>query len=249
MEVLAARGREVHAARVWLPLGHPSWESYCPTECISRALAYRLRDVARALAAIHGAVAVGTETSRTRDTGPAAAATPDYSLSQRALIAVSSRSDDVAELITRRLAALAHNGLQALDAATVRAVLRQAVPNVCPAPPPPPADRRRPRPSPPCAPSPKPRRQRPLGRRADAAPAYLSGTAAADVLATLCIAIGETRDRRARRPPLRDVRDCRAHGSPVTGKLQPTMASSGSARPSWPAVSAWCWARICSSTS
>jgi hypothetical protein len=86
--VLAARVRDAHAAHVWVPLGHSSWESYCDTEFgISRAQAYRLLDVARALTAIHGAAA-GTETSRTRDTDPAAAAL-DYGLSQRALIAVS----------------------------------------------------------------------------------------------------------------------------------------------------------------
>jgi hypothetical protein len=96
--VLAARVRDTHAAHVWLPLGHSSWESYCDAEFgISRAQAYRLLDVARSLAAIHGAVTAGTETSRTRDTGPAAAAALDYGLSQRALIAVSSRSSDVAE--------------------------------------------------------------------------------------------------------------------------------------------------------
>ncbi|MFJ4519147.1 hypothetical protein [Streptomyces sp. NPDC088816] len=54
---------------------------------------------ARALGAIHGAVAAGTDLSRTRDTGPAVAAAFDYGLSQRALIAVSSRTGDVAELI------------------------------------------------------------------------------------------------------------------------------------------------------
>ncbi|MCP9213481.1 hypothetical protein [Streptomyces cucumeris] len=88
--VLAARVRDAHAARVWVPLGHSSWESYCDAEFgISRAQAYRLLDVARALAAIHGAIAAGTETSRTRDSGPAAATALDYGLSQRALIAVS----------------------------------------------------------------------------------------------------------------------------------------------------------------
>ncbi|MFF2852079.1 hypothetical protein ACFVT5_38005 [Streptomyces sp. NPDC058001] len=98
MAVLAARVRDVHAARVRGPLGHPSWESYCQAEFgISRARAYRLLDVARALAAIHGAVAAGTQTSRTRDTGPAAAAALDYGLSRRALTAVSSRADIVAE--------------------------------------------------------------------------------------------------------------------------------------------------------
>ncbi|MET9804248.1 hypothetical protein [Streptomyces sp. NPDC006368] len=43
-------------------------------------------------------------------------------------------------MITRRLATLAHSGLQALDTATVRAVVRQAVRDVRTAPPPPPAD-------------------------------------------------------------------------------------------------------------
>ncbi|MFF6995947.1 hypothetical protein ACFY93_13485 [Streptomyces sp. NPDC008313] len=54
------------AARAWLPLGHGSWESYCAAELdISRAQACRLLDVARSLAAIHGAVTAGIETSRT----------------------------------------------------------------------------------------------------------------------------------------------------------------------------------------
>lgn len=94
--VLAARVRDAHAARVWVPLGHSSWESYCDAEFgISRAQAYRLLDVARSLTAIHEAVTTGTETSRMRDTGPAAAAALDYGLSQRALIAVSGRTGDV----------------------------------------------------------------------------------------------------------------------------------------------------------
>ncbi|MEV6029391.1 hypothetical protein [Streptomyces sp. NPDC052036] len=64
--VLAARVRDAHAARAWLPLGFTSWETYSQAEFgISRAQAYRLLDVARALAAIHDAVAAGTETSRT----------------------------------------------------------------------------------------------------------------------------------------------------------------------------------------
>ncbi|MFF8617454.1 hypothetical protein [Streptomyces sp. NPDC015350] len=65
----------------------PSWESYCAAEFgISRAQVYRLLDVARALAAIHEAVTADTTVSRTRDTGPAAAAAAlDYGLSQRAL--------------------------------------------------------------------------------------------------------------------------------------------------------------------
>ncbi|MBW1603513.1 hypothetical protein JJV70_15655 [Streptomyces sp. JJ66] len=54
--VLAARVRDVHTARVWMSLGHSSWESYCRAEFgISRAQAYRLLDVAHALAAIHDA--------------------------------------------------------------------------------------------------------------------------------------------------------------------------------------------------
>ncbi|MFG2631841.1 hypothetical protein [Streptomyces sp. NPDC048473] len=55
--VLAARVRDAHAARVWIPLGFVSWESYCTKEFgISRAQAYRLLDVARALDAIQTAV-------------------------------------------------------------------------------------------------------------------------------------------------------------------------------------------------
>ncbi|MEU5971930.1 hypothetical protein [Streptomyces globisporus] len=97
--VLAARVHDAHAARVWLPLGYSSWESYCAAEFgISRAQAYRLLDVARALAAIHGAVTAGPQTSRTRDTNPGAAAALDYGLSPRALIAVSGRTDTVAEI-------------------------------------------------------------------------------------------------------------------------------------------------------
>jgi hypothetical protein len=68
---------------------------------ISRAQAYRLLDVARALAAIHGAVTAvtavtagtaGTRTSRTRDTGPAEAAALDYGRSQRALTVVPAEA-------------------------------------------------------------------------------------------------------------------------------------------------------------
>ncbi|MFF1360238.1 hypothetical protein [Streptomyces sp. NPDC058297] len=119
--VLAARVRDAHAVRVWLPLGYDSWESYCASEFgISRAQAYRLLDVARALAAIHGAVTAGTEVSPARDSDPGAVAALDFGLSQRALIAVSARSGDVAELIARRLATLAHSGLKALDGPTVR---------------------------------------------------------------------------------------------------------------------------------
>ncbi|MCX5166362.1 hypothetical protein OOK39_45945 [Streptomyces sp. NBC_00264] len=110
--LLAARVRDAHTARVWTPLGYGSWESYCDAEfAISRAQAYRLLDVARALAAIHDAVAAAPDLSRTRNSAPAAAAALDYGLSQRALIAVSSRTDTVAAVITRRLATLAHSGL------------------------------------------------------------------------------------------------------------------------------------------
>ncbi|MEU6285060.1 hypothetical protein [Streptomyces sp. NPDC047028] len=196
--ILAARVRDAHAARVWLPLGHSSWESYCQAEFgISRAQAYRLLDVARALAAIHDAVAAGPELSRTRDTDPGAAAALDYGLSQRGLIAVSGRTDAVAEIITRRLAALAHSGLQALDPAAVRAVVRQAVRDVRTAPPPAPAD-------PPADPAVAALRavvddlaacSHQLGElMLEVAPAYLSDTEAADVLALLCEQIGEPLD-------------------------------------------------------
>ena len=68
--VLAARVNNAHAARVWVPLGYGSRASCCEAEFgISRAQAYRLLDVARALTAVHGAVAAGTETSRTRECG------------------------------------------------------------------------------------------------------------------------------------------------------------------------------------
>ncbi|MEU2357899.1 hypothetical protein ABZ599_33820 [Streptomyces misionensis] len=195
--VLATRVRDAHAARVWLPLGHSSWESYCQAEFgISRAQAYRLLDVARALAAIHGAVTAGTEVSRTRDTGPAAAAALDYGLSQRALIAVSARTDVVAELITRRLTALAHSGLTALDEPTVRAVVRQSVRDVRVAPPPPPVD-------PPTDPVVAAGRHLTDDLFASAyaigelmlevAPAYLSeAEAATGVMALLCEEIGES---------------------------------------------------------
>ncbi|MEE1805396.1 hypothetical protein [Streptomyces sp. BE133] len=186
--VLAARVRDAHAARVWTPLGYPSWEAYCDAEFgISRAQAYRLLDVARTLAAIHDAIATGADPSCTRDTDPAAAL--DYGLSQRALIAVSGRSSDVAELITRRLTTLAHSGLTALDEPTVRAVVRQAVRDIRTAPPPPPANL-------PADPTLAALRAvvdelaastYAIGElMLEVAPAYLSDTEAADVLAPLC---------------------------------------------------------------
>ncbi|WP_326680897.1 hypothetical protein [Streptomyces sp. NBC_01237] len=193
--VLAARVRDAHAARVGLPLGHSRWESYCDAEFgISRAQAYRLLDVARSLASIHAAVAASPDLSRMRDTDPAAAAALDYGLSRRALIDVSSRSGDVAELITRRLGTLAHSGLQALNEATVRAVVRQAVRDIRTAPPVPPAD-------PPADPTVAALRRvvddlaassHAIGElMLEVAPAYLSDTDAADVLALLCDQIGE----------------------------------------------------------
>ncbi|MEU1776958.1 hypothetical protein ABZ601_31715 [Streptomyces sp. NPDC012842] len=146
------------------------------------------------LAAIHDAVAAGPGLSRTRDTDPAAAAALDYGLSQRALIDVSSRTGDVAELITRRLAALAHSGLQALDEPTVRAVVRQAVRDIRTAPPPPPTE-------PPADPTVAALRRvvddlaastHAIGElMLEVAPAYLSDIEAADVLALLCDQIGE----------------------------------------------------------
>lgn len=55
--VLAARVRDAHAARVWLPLGFASWQAYCAAEFgISRAHAYRLLDIARTLGTINAAV-------------------------------------------------------------------------------------------------------------------------------------------------------------------------------------------------
>jgi hypothetical protein len=88
--VLAARVHRAHAARVWVPHGHSSWESYCAAEFgISRAQAYGLLDAARALAAIHGPVTAGPEASP-----PTAAAAFDCGRLP-ALITVSSRPDDV----------------------------------------------------------------------------------------------------------------------------------------------------------
>ncbi|MFI2207699.1 hypothetical protein ACH47Z_45075 [Streptomyces sp. NPDC020192] len=133
-------------------------------------------------------------TSRTRDTDPATAAALDYGLSQRALLAVSARTDDVTEMITRRLTALAHSGLTALDEPTVRVVVRQAVRDVRTAPPPPPAD-------PPADPA-LANLRRAVDELAanthaigelmlEVAPAYLSDADAADVLALFCEEVGE----------------------------------------------------------
>lgn len=119
---------------MWLALGRSSWESYCAGEFgISRAQAYRLLEVARALAAIQGAVTAGTGLSRMRDRLPhgASATALDYGLSQRALTAVSTRTSDLADLITTRIAALTRTA-QALDEPAVRTVVRQAVHDVRP---------------------------------------------------------------------------------------------------------------------
>ncbi|MFF0751994.1 hypothetical protein [Streptomyces sp. NPDC004267] len=200
--VLAARVRDAHAARIWLPLGHPSWESYCAAEFgISRAQAYRLLDVARTLGAIQAAVNVGAPPlSRTRGT-PAAAAALDYGLSQRALLAVSARTDDIAVLIAGRLATRAHSDPEALDTATMRAVVRQAVHDVRTAPPPPPA-------VPPAGPAAAARRG--LGDELVAraheigelmfqvAPAYLSDIQATGIVALLSEEIGPLRVSRFR---------------------------------------------------
>lgn len=198
---LAAQVHDAHAARAWLPLGHHSWASYCGAEFgISRVQAYRLLDVARTLAAIHDAVTVGTETSPTRDSDPAAAAALDYGLSQRALIAVSARSGDVAELIKCRLATRIHDELKALDEPTVRTVVRQTVHDVRTTPPPTP-------PASPAGPSADPTLTALCGVVDDPAAAYaigelmlqvapapLSDTGAAEFLAPLCEAIGESLD-------------------------------------------------------
>ncbi|MBM4824032.1 MULTISPECIES: hypothetical protein [Streptomyces] len=184
--VLAARVHDAHAARVWVPLGHGSWESYCAAEFgISRAQAYRLLDVARSLTAIHG----------------------DYGLSQRAMIAVSGRSGDVAELLppTRRARS---QRPPALDEATVRAVVRQAVRDIRTAPPPPPA-------VPPADPAVAALRRvvdepaasaHVIGElMLEVAPAYLSDTDAADALALSCEEIGEPLEQAA---AITASRDC-----------------------------------------
>ncbi|MFJ7272686.1 hypothetical protein ACIQV3_39690 [Streptomyces sp. NPDC099050] len=161
---------------------------------LSRAQAYRLLDVARALAAIHGAVAAGTEVSRTRDTSMDAAAALDYGLSQRALIAVFGRSSDLSELITRRLATLADSGLTALDEPTVRAVVRQAVRDIRTAPPPQPAE---PSADPVVAEMRAVVDKLVAGTYAmgelmlEVAPSYMSDEQATDILTLLCAQIGE----------------------------------------------------------
>ncbi|MFI1790822.1 hypothetical protein ACH40D_20660 [Streptomyces olivaceoviridis] len=212
MAVLAVRVCDAHAARVWVPLGCASWGAYCAAEFgISRAQAYRLLDVDRALAVIHGAVTAGTGESRTRDTGPEAAAVLDYGLSQRALFAVSARGGDGAELITRRLTALGHDVRRLLVSPPCGQWSARLSATSAPTPPPPPS---------------------PAGESADlvitelrrvadslyantyaigelmleVAPAYLSDTAAADVPRPAVRGDWRTPRPRPGRPPLRDIR-------------------------------------------
>jgi hypothetical protein len=89
------------------------------------------------------AVAAGVLTS-SRDTDPAATAL-DYSPSQRALIAVSSRAGDVTELGSRAASPRLARPQRppALNEPTVRAAVRQAVRDVRTAPPAQPVIRRR----------------------------------------------------------------------------------------------------------
>lgn len=65
------------------------------------------------MGAIQTAVTTADPVSRTRDTSPAAAATLDYGLSQRTLIAVSSRAGDVAEPGTHAIGEDLEHGLAA----------------------------------------------------------------------------------------------------------------------------------------
>ena len=67
-----------HAAESGHPLVNRAGRRTATRSSASPAQAYRRLDVARALAAIHGAVAVGTEASCVQDTGPTAAAAPTY---------------------------------------------------------------------------------------------------------------------------------------------------------------------------
>ncbi|WP_215105803.1 hypothetical protein [Streptomyces sp. McG3] len=135
--VLAARVCAAHAAKVWLPLGFTSWESYCATEFgIGRAQAYQLLDVAHTLAALHDAVAADPGTSRTRDSNPAAAAALDYGLSQRSLIAVSSRTDTGAQFLnhppTRRARPQRPPSPRGTDRARRRPARSPGSPRSCP---------------------------------------------------------------------------------------------------------------------
>ncbi|MFJ8314241.1 MULTISPECIES: hypothetical protein [unclassified Streptomyces] len=213
--VLAERVRAAHEARVWVALSQPSWAAYCETEFgVSRAQAYRLLDIARAadviLAAVTAADPAGL--SRMRDTAEDSAATVagavvDFGLSQRALLAVAGRVEDVADLITRRLAILTQSsGSQSVDADAVRAIVHQAVHDVRNAPPPPAA---LPTTSPAVDPAVDPVVEPFVaeGRRVvdelvasahaigelmlEVAPAYLGDAEAADRLALLCEQIGE----------------------------------------------------------
>lgn len=209
---LAHRVRAAHAARVWVVLGYGSWAAYAEAEFgVSRAQAYRLISIARTAGAIDTAVAVADPASRTRDTDPDAQAALDYGLSQRALLAVSGRTGDLAALITDRLTALAPSGTQALRPNTIQQVVQQAVDDVrvqavvdqavhdVRATPPTTAPV-----ATPTDPAAAELRRvidelvdsaQAIGRlMLEVAPAYLSDAAAADVLAPLCEDIGENLD-------------------------------------------------------
>ncbi|MFE9565894.1 hypothetical protein ACFYM0_32835 [Streptomyces sp. NPDC006487] len=157
------------------------------------AQVYRLLDVARGVAAIRAGATAGTLVSRTRDAPQVAEAALDYGFSQRAVIAVAARSGDIAELITGRIAACTRVGAQDLDAATVRAVVHQAVRELRAAPPEPPD-------APPADPGLAELRRvvadlavsaHAMGELfLEVAPAYLCDTTAADVLGPLCDEIG-----------------------------------------------------------
>ncbi|MCY0932042.1 hypothetical protein OTB20_38915 [Streptomyces sp. H27-H1] len=135
--------------------------------------------------------------SRTRDTDLATVATLDYGLSQRALIAIASRTDDLAELITRRLTGLAGSGWRLLGEPAVRAVVRQAVRDVRTAPPPLPEG---PREDPALAGLHPVVDDIAASAHAmgelllEVAPAYLCDTAAGEIPTPRCDAIGESLD-------------------------------------------------------
>ncbi|MEW2195130.1 hypothetical protein [Streptomyces microflavus] len=134
-------------------------------------------------------------------------------------------------MITRRLAALAHSGFQVLDEPTVRAMVRQAVRDVRAAPIPPPA-------GPPADPALAELRRvvddlaattHQLGElMLEVAPAYLSDTAAADLLAPLCEQIGETLDNglATRRYALSGDRRAPARHHPVTRRSRPLLCGT-----------------------
>ncbi len=190
---LAVRVHAAHTARVWAPLGYASWAAYCAGELhLSRAQAYRLLTVARTARAVHSAVRDALPpVSRTRDT-PA-----DYGLSQRALLAVSGRTDDVADHIAHHMTALALSGAQPPDDDAVRDAVRRAIEDVRATPAP--ARRETSADLPPgllregaAAVQDLIALQMELGRlMLEVAPAYLSEHDAADLLEPFCEEIGQ----------------------------------------------------------